>query len=53
MSASRGLLQMQHRPTCRRDTVGALGDKDLVIGAVDEVVQHALMQPDLRLTVVA
>jgi gamma-glutamyltranspeptidase/glutathione hydrolase len=51
--AARDLLEMHHGPIWSGDTVDTLGDKDLVIGAVHEAVQHALMQPDLCLTTVA
>jgi hypothetical protein len=41
--AARDLLEMHRRASCGGSPIDTLGGKDLVIGAVDEVVQLTLM----------
>lgn len=43
-----GRAQVQDGQALVGDAVGVLADQELVVGAVDGVVQDALVQPDLH-----
>src|SRR5262249_47744369 len=42
------VAQAKHRRMRRRDAVRVLVDEHLVVGAIDRVVQHSLVQTDLN-----